>query len=168
VIARGWSNALVAVALAGLVAGCGGDGDSGDTSATTTPTVTPPAMTATVPATTTTTPATTTTGRPTPQTERERIADCLKGEGYRLQGGAPQTHDDASPEWQIIFSGPRGGGYIGFYKNRSRAMRVAKQLRRNALRTSGAAVERHGAINIVWVDLPGDPARASVRGCLVT
>jgi hypothetical protein len=167
-------QALVVVVLAGLVAGCGGDGESGDTGATTPPTVAPPTITATVPATTATTATTGTTGAtgttagPAPQTERERIADCLKGEGYRLQGGAPQTQDRDSPEYQIIFSGPRGGGYIGFYKNQSRAMRVAKQLRRNALRTSGAAVERHGAINIVWVDLPGGGARTGVRGCLVT
>ncbi len=47
-------------------------------------------------------------------------------------------------------------------------MRVAKRLRQNAQRTSGAAVERHGAINIVWVDLSAESARESVRSCLVT
>ena len=63
--------------------------------------------------------------------------------------------------------GPRGGGYIGFYKNASRAARVVKQLQQNATRVTGAAAERHGAVNIVWVDLPDKAARASVRGCLV-
>jgi len=152
----------VVVVLAVLPAGCGGDADSTDAGATTTPTVTAPTIRPTVPATTGT------TGQPAPQTERERIRGCLTTEGYRLQGGEPQSEDTESPEYQIIFSGPRGGGYIGFYRNQSRAMRVAKQLRRNAQRTSGAAVERHGAINIVWVDLPDPAARESVRGCLVT
>jgi len=160
---RPWLQAVVVVGLALLPAGCGGDDDSSlDDRATTTPTVTAPTIRPNVPATTDT------TGQPAPQTERERIRACLTVEGYRLQGGEPQVSDTEAPEYQIIFSGPRGGGYIGFYRNQSRAMRVAKQLRRNAQRTSGAAVERHGAINIVWVDLPDLAARERVRGCLVT
>ena len=151
---------MVVLALAALPAGCGGDDDvAADAGAATTPTATAPRR-----------PRPTTTARagPAPPTERDRISACLTQAGYRLQGGAPQTSDTESPDYQIIFSGPRGGGYIGFYRNASRAKRVAMQLRKNAQRTSGAAVERHGAINIVWVDLPDRAARASVRGCLVT
>jgi hypothetical protein len=161
--ARWWARALVVAGLAVLPAGCGGDDDSTATDAgATTPTVTAPTIQPTVPLTTGT------TGRPAPQTERARIQQCLTTAGYRLQGGAPGSTDGESPQYQIIFSGPRGGGYIGFYKNQSRALRVARQLRKNAKRTSGAAVERHGAINIVWVDLAAESARESVRSCLVT
>jgi hypothetical protein len=153
----------VLAALAVLPAGCGGDDDgAGAGAGATTATVTAPALRPSVPSTTGT------AGQPAPQTERERIRQCLTAAGYRLQGGAPQSHDSESPAYQILFSGPRGGGYIGFYKNQSRAVRVARRLRRNAQRTSGAAVERHGAINIVWVDLSADAARENVRGCLVT
>jgi hypothetical protein len=106
---------------------------------------------------------------PSRPSERDRLSSCLTKEGYRLQGGAPQaTADTEAPDYQIIFSGPRGGGYIGFYKNASRAQRVGAQLRENAQRTRGASVERHGAINIVWVDMPDPVARAGVRSCLVT
>jgi hypothetical protein len=147
---------LPALLLALVLAGCGGE-DARDARTATAPT----AQTAT------TAIAPPTTGAQTaPQTERERVGECLKKDGYRLQGGAPQVDDTESPEYQIIFSGPRGGGYIGFYKNASRARRVAAQLRKNAQRTTGAAVERHGAINVVWVDLPDQGARRRVRACL--
>ena len=159
-------RAIVVVALAVLPAGCGGDDNATDAGATT-PTVTAPTTSPTVPATTGTTGTTRTSA---PQTERERIAACLEAEGYRLQGGkAPSGGDTELPEYQIIFGRPRGGGgYIGFYRNRSRAMRVAKQVRQTVQRMSGAAVERHGSINIVWIDLPDPAARERVRGCLVT
>ncbi len=149
---------LAVLALAALPAGCGGDdADSADTGST-------PA-TSTTPATATTPAGTTSTA---PPSERDRLSSCLTKEGYRLQGGAPQVTDSEAPDYQIIFTGSRGGGYIGFYRNASRAKRVATQLRKNAKRTSGAAVERHGAINIVWIDLADRGARASVRACLVS
>jgi hypothetical protein len=158
--------------LALLPAGCGGDDT--DTSATTGATATvatAPAAAAT--ATVATTPAadataTTSAIKPPRQTERDRISGCLTKEGYRLQGGAPQATDSDAADYQIIFSGRHGGGYIGFYRNASRAARVGRQLRSSAQRTKGAAAERHGAINIVWVDLADAAARASVRACLVT
>ena len=150
--------AIVVLALAALPAGCGGDEDPTRADTATTPTGTAPSGQ----------PTSTSTVAQAPRTGRERITECLKKEGYRLQGGPPQGADTDSPEYQIIFSGPRGGGYIGFYKNVSRAKRVATQLRKNAQRTSGAAVERHSAINIVWVDLPDQGARRRVRDCLVT
>jgi hypothetical protein len=150
---------ILVLALAALPTGCGGNDDDPVRAGTaTTATVTAPSGQPTT---------TSTVGQGAAQTERDRIADCLKKEGFRLQGGAPQG-TDASPEYQIIFSDPRGGGYIGFYRNDSRAKRVATQLRKNAQHTSGAAVERRGAINIVWVDLPDPAARAGVRDCLVT
>ena len=96
------------------------------------------------------------------------MSSCLTKEGYRLQGGAPQLDDADTPEYEIVLSVPRGGGFIGFYESVARAKRVASQLRRNAQKTSGAAVERQGEINIVWVDLPDPAPRARVRGCLVT
>ena len=116
-----------------------------------------------------TTPATTT---PPPRrrrlTARDRISSCLTGLGFKLTGGAAQNASDPdAADYQIVMDGPRGGGYIGFYKNASRAARVVKQLKKNATRFTGAAAERHGAVNIVWVDLPDKAARASVRGCLV-
>jgi hypothetical protein len=151
--------AIVVLALAALPAGCGGD----DEDATRAGTATTPAATAPSGQSTTTS-----TVVQAPRTGRERITECLKKEGYRLQGGPPQDTDTESAEHQIIFSGPRGGGYIGFYKNTSRAKRVLTQLRKNAQRTSGAAVERNGAINIVWIDLPDQGARRRVRDCLVT
>ena len=151
------------LALALLPAGCGG-GDDTDTSASTGPTAT--AATVTTPAAGAT--ATTSALTPPKQTERDRISSCLTKEGYRLQGGAPQVTDRDAADYQIIFSGRHGGGYIGFYKNASRAARVGKRLRISAQRTKGAAAERHGAINIVWVDLADEAARASVRACLVT
>jgi hypothetical protein len=161
--ATGRLASLAAVlALALLSAGCGGGGDETDTSAATAPAAT--ATTATSPGTT----ATTSAIKPPKQTERDRISGCLTKEGYRLQGGAPQATGSEAPDYQIIFSGRHGGGYIGFYKNTSRAARVARQLRVNAQRTNGAAVERHGAITIVWIDLADQAARASVRACLVT
>ncbi len=154
-----WCVRVIAVlALVALPAGCGG-GDGGSANA---------GAAATTATATTTPAATTATTATTPPTERDRLSTCLTQAGYRLQGGASQASDSEAPDYQIVFSGPRGGGYIGFYRNTSRARRVAMQLRKNAQRTSGAAVERHGAINIVWVDLPDPAARASVRGCLVT
>ncbi len=151
---------IVVLALVIMPVGCGGDGDDEPSAAGSgaTSTVPAPAGAATATAPTTTSPAV--------QTESERVGACLKQEGYRLQGGAPGSTDSESPEYQIIFSGPRGGGYIGFYKNASRARRVAAQLRKNAQRTTGADVERHGAINVVWVDLPDQGARRRVRACL--
>jgi hypothetical protein len=150
--------------LAAFAAGCGGGDDTADSGPAPTTATT---ATATTPAQST---PTTTTGAPAPpeQTERDRISNCLTKAGYRLQGGAPQVTDSEAPDYQIIFSGRQGGGYIGFYKNASRAARVGKRLRTNAQRTSGAAVERHGAINIIWVDLSQPAAREAVRGCLVT
>ena len=133
------------------LAGCGDDGggDRADATATT------PATTATAP----TAPA---------LTARDRISSCLTGLGYKLTGGAAQSASDpSSADYQIIFDGPHGGGYIGFYKNTSRAARVVKQLKKNATRFTGAAAERHGAVNIVWVDLPDKASRESVRACLV-
>lgn len=159
---RGLGTIVLLGLLVALPAGCGGDDDEPTRAATATATT--PAAGA--PSGQPTTTSTVTQGAP--QTERDRVGECLKKEAYRLSGGAPQSSDSESPEYQIIFSGARGGGYIGFYRNESRAKRVAKQLRKNAQRTSGAAVERHGAINIVWVDLPDSAARAAVRGCLVT
>jgi hypothetical protein len=147
---------LAPVAVLAL-AGCGGDGDD---NAGATRTATTPAT----PSATTTTPVT----RQAPQTETERVSGCLRKLGYRLSGGAPQTKDSASPRYQIVLDSRHGGGYIGLYKNVSRATRVAKQLRKNAKRTTGASVERHGSINILWIDLPDPAARESVRGCLVT
>ena len=152
-------RAVLVLALVGLPAGCGGDDEPGTAAATTATTATT-ANPATAPTTTSTLPA------PARQTETERVAACLRKEGYRLQGGVPQVKDTESPEFQIILSGPRGGGYIGFYRNATRARRVAVRLRRNATRTSGASVERHGAINVLWVDLPDPNARANVRACL--
>ncbi len=148
---RRWAALLVTGLLLGLP-GCGGDdGGSGDRADATT-------------ATTATTPAVTTPVL----TARDRISSCLTGLGYRLTGGASQNASDPdSADYQIVMDGPRGGGYIGFYKNASRAERVLRQLRKNATQFSGAAVEGHGAVNIVWVDLPGKAARTSVRGCLV-
>jgi hypothetical protein len=133
-----------------VLAGCGGGGGGGDGGGATA-----------------TTPATTATAPPA-LTARDRISSCLTGLGYKLTGGAAQNASDpSSPDYQIIFDGPDGGGYIGFYKNTSRAERVVKQLKKNATRFTGAAAERHGAVNIVWVDLPDKAARESVRACLV-
>ena len=147
---RRWAPA----ALAGLVvvlAGCGGSDDGGGERAATTTTA--------VPATTLTTPA---------LTGRDRISSCLTALGYKLTGGATQSASNPeSADYQIVFDGRRGGGYIGLYKNASRAERVVKQLRKNATRIRGTAAERHGAVNIVWVDLPGQAERQSVRACLV-
>ena len=150
-----WATVLLTLVLAG----CGADDEPSGDGRTTTATATTPTPTATTPGTVTQAAA---------PAEGQRIGDCLKLEGYRVQGGAPEVDATNAPEYQIIFSGPRGGGYIGFYKNVSRAKRVATRLRKNAQRTSGAAAERHGAINIVWVDLPGAAARERVRDCLVT
>ena len=144
--------------LAGCGGGGGGDDDGGDSAATPTPTATTTAPT-----------ATTTVAPQTPQTERERVGDCLRELGYRLTGGAPKTKDSETADYQIILVGPPGSGYIGFYENASRAQRVAKRLRRNLRRSSsGGSVERRGSINIAWVALAGSAARDSVRGCLVT
>ena len=146
---RRWTAVLLGVLV---LAGCGGD-DDGDTDR----------------ADTTTTAVTTAPAPRTPAlTERDRISTCLTGLGYKLTGGAAQNAGDPdSPDYQIVMDGPRGGGYIGFYKNTSRAERVVKQLKKNATRFTGAAAERHGAVNIVWVDLPDKAARQSVRACLV-
>jgi hypothetical protein len=146
--------ALLAV-LVLVLAGCGGDGDGGGDGADATATAT--------------TPATTSTAAQAPGlTEHDRISSCLTGLGYKLTGGiAPNASDTDSADYQIVMDSSRGGGYIGFYKNASRAQRVVKQLRKNAKSFKGAAVENHGAVNIVWVDLPDKAARASVRGCLV-
>jgi hypothetical protein len=152
---------LVAVAVAVALAGCGARDH-----ATRTGTGTSSVVTAAPPPTTTTT--TGTVAQPAPQTETERVSDCLRKLGYRLTGGPPQTGGTEAPEFQIVLDSPHGGGYIGFYKNVSRAKRVAARLRANAKRTHGAAVERHGSIDIIWVDLAGSAARAGVRGCLVT
>lgn len=150
---RRWAAPL----LGGLVlalAGCGGDDGDKDRAGTTTAA---------------TTPATTSTAPQSPvATARDRISNCLTGLGYKLTGGAVQNASDAdAADYQIVMDGPRGGGYIGFYRNASRAERVVKQLKRNATQFTGASAERHGAVNIVWVDLPDKAARASVRGCLV-
>lgn len=160
---RRLTQAAVVLALVLLPAGCGGD-DDGSTDAATapTPTVTAPSMTSTAP------PTTSTLGEATRQTEGQDVGDCLRKLGFRLQGGDVPGGGTELPDYQIIFSGPRGGGYVGFYKNVSRATRVAAQLRKTAQRTSGASVERHGAINIVFIDLAGAAARSDVRGCLVT
>ena len=146
---RRWAPVMLAVLLLGLP-GCGGNDDDGGGSADATTT------------------ATATTPRTPVLTARDRISSCLTGLGYRLTGGASQNASDPdSADYQIVMDGPRGGGYIGFYKNASRAARVLRQLRRNATQFSGAAVEGHGAVNIVWVDLPDKAARTSVRACLV-
>jgi len=71
-------------------------------------------------------------------------------------------------DYQIMFVGPPGNGYIGCYKNASRAERLAKRLRTNLRPTSSASVERKGSVNIAWVALADSAARDSVRGCLVT
>jgi hypothetical protein len=156
-------RAIALVLLLALLAGCGGAGGD-DTASTATATATATtATTATGPAAATTTPPSA-----APRTARERVADCLRKLGYRLTGGAPQAPGPDTPEYQIILDGRRGGGYIGFYKNVSRAKRITKTLRANAQRTTGAAVERHGAINIIWVDLADAASRERVRGCLVT
>jgi len=156
---RRWSAAMAVVALVLVAAGCG-DGEDR------------PAGTRTAVATTPTTPSapttTSTVRQRGPQSETERVGDCLKKEGYRLQGGPVRIEDAGVPEYEILFSSTRGGGFIGFYENAARAKRVARQLRKNARRFSGAAIERRGAINIVWVDLSQPDARASVRACLVT
>ncbi len=145
---RCWPAVLVATLL---LAGCGGDDDAdAPASAGATVTSTAPALTGTAPQ----------------PTRRDRISSCLTGLGYRLTGGATGSTDTDTADYQIVFEGPRGGGYIGFYKSATRAARVVKQLRQTASRVDGAAAERHGAVNIVWVDLPGQPARASVRSCL--
>ena len=149
---------LVPIAVVGL-AGCGGDDDSAGSRGATTTTTTAPTATPT---------ATPTVAQQAPQTETARVGDCLRKLGYRLTGGPPQTKDSEAPDYQIVLASRRGGGYIGFYRNVSRAKRVAKRLRANARRTSGAAAERHGSINIVWVDLSDSAARRAVRGCLVT
>jgi hypothetical protein len=136
---------VLVLVLAGCGGGDDGGGDRADATTTTATAPPPPALTA-----------------------RDRISSCLTGLGYKLSGGAaPNASDPSSPDYQIIFDGPDGGGYIGFYKNTSRAERVVKQLKKNATRFTGAAAERHGAVNIVWVDLPDKAARESVRACLV-
>jgi hypothetical protein len=136
---------VLVLVLAGCGGGDDGGGDRADATTTTATAPPPPALTA-----------------------RDRISSCLTGLGYKLSGGAaPNASDPSSPDYQIIFDGPHGGGYIGFYKNTSRAERVVKQLKKNATRFTGAAAERHGAVNIVWVDLPDKAARESVRACLV-
>ena len=138
-----------------VLAGCGGGGGGGEDAAgdTTTPTTTP-ATSSTVPQT-------------AALTDRERIGNCLTGLGFKLTGGAaPNTSDPDSADYQIVMDGPRGGGYIGFYKNAARAARVVKQLKKNATRFTGASAERHGSVNIVWIDLPGKAERGSVIGCL--
>jgi hypothetical protein len=149
---RRWAPALLGVLVLVLaLGGCGGsDGSDDGASATTT------------------TPVTTSTPQAPVLTDRDRISSCLTGLGYKLTGGASQNAADPnSADYQIIFDGRSGGGYVGFYKNVSRAQRVVKQLRKNATRFTGAAAERHGAVNIVWVDLPDKAARQSVRACLV-
>ncbi len=151
---RRWAAPLLGVLVLVLVlAGCGGGGDSDDGDS----------------AGTTTAATTTSTAPQTPvATARDRISNCLTGLGYKLTGGAVQNASDPdAADYQIVMDGPRGGGYIGFYRNASRAARVVTQLKKNAARVSGASAERHGAVNIVWVDLPDKAARASVRGCLV-
>jgi hypothetical protein len=145
--------ALALLVMVAVLAGCGGSDR-------------PPARARTA---STTTPATTATvARDAPRSRVDRVSSCLTQLGYRLTGGAPQSAGNDAPEYQIILDSRHGGGYIGFYKNEARAKRLATRLRANATRTRGAAVERHGTINIVWVDLPGSAARASVRACLVT
>ena len=139
---RRWVPVLLGVLVLAL-AGCGGGGDDGGGDRAD---------------------ATTTTTATTPQTPvltaRDRISGCLTALGYKLTGGASQNASDPDgAEYQIVMDGPRGGGYIGFYKNASRAARVVKQLKENATRVTGAAAERHGAVNIVWVDLPDKAAR---------
>lgn len=142
-----WAVVLVATVL---LAGCGGDDADRPASSGATATSTAPAP-----------------ARTTPQpTRRDRISSCLTGLGYRLTGGATGSSDTDTADYQIVFQGPSGGGYIGFYESATRAARVIKQLRQNASRVDGAAAERHGAVNIVWVDLPGKAARVSVRSCL--
>lgn len=150
---RRWAPVLLAVLV---LAGCGGNDDAGDdgTNAAT--------ATSTAPAPTTTTP------RTPVSSARDRISSCLTGLGYRLTGGASQNASDPdSADYQIVMDSPRGGGYIGFYKNAARAARVLRQLRKNATKFAGAAVERHGAVNIVWVDMPDKAARTDARACLV-
>jgi len=137
-----------------VLAGCGG-GEDGPAGAAPATTPRPPATTATAP-------------RAGPQSETQRVGDCLRKLGFRLTGGAPQTKGADTADFQIVLDSRRGGGYIGFYRNEARARRVAKQLRVNAARTKGAGVERHGAINIVWVDLSAPADRAGVRACLVS
>jgi hypothetical protein len=147
-------TATAALVLVWMLGGCGG-GDNA-----------PAARTAT---TAPTTAATTTTAAPAARRSRiDRVSGCLTNLGYMLTGGAPQVGDRDAPDYEIILHSPRGGAFIGFYKNESRAKRLATQLRSSAKRTRGAAVERHGTINIVWVDLAGSAARDGVRACLVT
>jgi hypothetical protein len=142
------AGSIAALVLA--AAGCGGGDDGASKRA----------------AATQTTPTTTTTRAPR-ATERDRVSSCLTGLRYRLSGGATMSTDPSQAEYQIVFEGRSGGGYIGFYKNQARAKRVAVQLRRNASRVNGAGAENHGAINIVWIDMANQTARSSVRACLV-
>ena len=66
---------------------------------------------------------------------RRRLPDARRATGCRA--GRRRSTDSEAPEYQIILSGPRGGGYIGFYKNA-----VARQARRGAAAQERAAHER--------------------------
>lgn len=153
------SSLAAAAAIAVLMlAGCGDDGEKGSAGGAT---ATATATTAAAP--TTTTPAPYGGANPT---KRDRIANCLTSLGYKLTGGQTGDSDPGTADYQIVFDRSGGGGYLGFYKTVARAERAVKQLRRNATKFKGAGAERRGAINIVWIDLPDQAARTSVRACL--
>ena len=91
--------------------------------------------------------------------------DCLTKAGYRVTAGSPRLDDRNGPDYQFVLQRRGEGAFVAFYSTLARADRYVSAIRKNARKFGGTAVERRGAVTIVWVRLPED-RRARVRACL--
>jgi hypothetical protein len=91
---------------------------------------------------------------------------CLIAKGQRAIGGPvlpPAPPESDSPDGELIVGTARGA-FIAFYLDSRKARRLAAGIARNA-RRFGGAVERHGAVTIVWVHPPTSGRRDAVAAC---
>jgi hypothetical protein len=100
---------------------------------------------------------------------REEARRCLEGLDLHVTVVEPLPDDRDAPDAELIANDVLKGRvmlFAGYYDDEDRAERYEPALRRNARRFDGA-VERHGALTLLWVR--GDERRLAerVRGCLL-
>jgi hypothetical protein len=142
---------MVVLGLAIAVAGCG--------SASPSRTVSNPAAGATRPV------------APSRQVERAFLATlktaraCITRHGLRVSGGPIYPQDSpTSPDGELIVGSSKGGAYVAFYVNVTRAEQLESLLTETAKHLAGQ-VERRGAETVLLIHHPAARLRDAVIGC---
>jgi hypothetical protein len=90
---------------------------------------------------------------------------CLTAKGLRVTGGPVVAAEAQSPDGELVVGDGTGGAFVAFYGDPARAERLEPAVKRNARRFAGA-VERRGAVTVLWIRPPAGGLRERVETCV--